>query len=283
MTRQAIASALLLLAACGAPAVDRASPPGAAVPGTVSSDTGHIRSSPWPSALGGFLAIANSVTGDALLFRRDTTAIPASVVVAGYDSTLGQATAGEVQPLPCAARARMRVVGAAPGWTFALDGRRKAQARPMIIDVLEDLTAADSQRVARQVKRALDTLPDTGGAAEFRGVPVVVRDAWLVLAPSDTIVVARAARLLNLEATAHEELRFVVLEGGQLRFVARVAGDEGTLESWDLLAALDVKGQPWLAVAREGVKSLELELLTRDGTTWRPAWRSDASICSVPK
>ena len=167
----------------------------------------------------------------------------------------------------------------APGWTLALDATRAAEVRPLIIDVLEDLTAADSQRVVVRIQRALNTLPDTGSAMEFRGLPVVVRDAWLVHAPSGTFVVARAARLRNLEATAHEELRFIVLEDDQPRFVARVAGDEEVIESWDLLAAFDVHGQPWLAVAREGVSSLQLEVITREASTWRSVWRSDALLC----
>jgi hypothetical protein len=280
MKRRLAVAALIALVACGAPSPDRAPAPGTVTPGAESHDSSRIVASSWPDSLGGFLAMANPVTGNALLFRRDTLAVPASVAVVGYDSTTSPAGIRDVRPLPCGARAILRVTGVAPGWTLALDATRATHARPLIIDVLEDLTAADSQRVVVRIQRALNTLPDTGSAMEFRGLPVVVRDAWLVHAPSGTFVVARAARMRNLEATAHEELRFVVLEDDQPRFVARVAGDEEVIESWDLLAALDVHGQPWLAVAREGVSSLQLEVVTREVSTWKSVWRSDALSCS---
>jgi len=280
MKRCTVVVVLLALAACGAPASDRAPAPGAATPAAVPHDAAHLAAASWPDSLGGFLALANPVTGNALLFRRDTLAAPVSVAVVGYDSTVMQAAIRDVRPLPCGARAVLRLAGVAPGWTLALDAGRAAHARPLIIDVLEDLTAADSQRVVVRIQRALNTLPDTGSAMEFRGLPVVVRDAWLVHASSGTFVVARAARMRNLEATAHEELRFVVLVDDQLRFVARVAGDEEVIESWDLLAALDVHGQPWLAVAREGVSTLQLEVITREAAVWRSVWRSDALSCT---
>ncbi len=280
MKRGIGAGVLAALMACGAPVPDRAATPGVAAPAGASRDAVRTTTEAWPDAIGGVLALANPVTGEALLFRRDTLVPPRTVVVVGYDSTVQPAAIRDVRPLPCAARALLRVTGVAAGWTLALDAESAGRARPLAIDVLEDLTTVDSQRVVVRIQRALNTLPDTGSGMEFRGLPVVVRDAWLVYGPSDTLVVARAARMRNLEATAHEELRFVVLEGNQPRFVARVAGDEEVIESWDLLAALDVHGQPWLAIAREGVRSLQLEVITRDGAVWRSAWRSDALRCS---
>jgi hypothetical protein len=280
MNRAAFTVALVLLAACGTKASDRSSVSGTAVQGPAVPDMAATAPAAWPDSLGGFLALANPVTGEALLFRRDTLASPASAVVVGYDTTAQAAAIRDVRALPCAARAVLRVTGVPAGWTLALDAARSPGVRPLGIDVLEDLTAADSQRVVVRIQRALNALPDTGSAMEFRGLPVVVRDAWQVFTPAGTILVARAARMRNLEAAAHEELRFVVLEGDEPRYVARVAGDEETIESWDLLAALDVHGQPWLAVAREGIGSLQLEVITRDGSGWRSAWRSDSLRCS---
>lgn len=163
---------------------------------------------------------------------------------------------------------------------MALDS---AHAHPALIDALEDLPPADSQRVVVSIQRALDALPDAAEATEFRGLPVVVRDAWVVHLPTGPIVVARAARLRNLEAAAHEELRFLVLEQEQPRIVARVAGDEELVESWDLLAVLLAERGPVLAIAREGVRSLQLELVARDGGEWRSVWRSDGLVCPSPK
>lgn len=237
---------------------------------------GNAQAMSWPDAVGGVLAIANATTDEALLFRRDTTAIPGDLGVVGFDSTAAVATVSAVRATPCAARATLRVAGTSGRWNLGIDFLR---ARPLLVDALADVSPADSQRVVVRIQRALNTLPDTGDDMEFRGLPVVVRDAWIVRLGATPVIVARAARLRNLEAAAHEELRFAILEGDQLRFVARVAGDEETVESWDLLAALTIDGHPWLAVAREGAGSLQLELVARDSTAWRSVWRSDALVC----
>jgi hypothetical protein len=259
---------------------DRPPAPGGGAPIIPPVVTDGARVSSWPDAVGGVLAIANTATGDALLFRRDTAARPGQMGVVGYDGVAAMATVRDLRATPCAARAVLRLEGAPEHWNLALDA---SQARPVLVDAIEDLSPADSQRVVVRIQRALNALPDTGAAMEFRGLPVVVRDAWIVRLPTTPVVVARAARLRNLEATAHEELRFVVLEGDQPRYVARVAGDEETVESWDLLAALMIQGRPWIAIAREGVSSLQLELVARDSTAWRSVWRSDALTCKGPK
>lgn len=276
MPRNAALLMVLGLVACGAPSSDESRAPAGVPSSEIRRDSGMTAVSSWPGAVGEFLAMANATTGEALLFRRDTMATPGHIGVVGYDAVAASATLRAVRPMPCAARATLQMVNAPAGWTLALDS---ARAAPLLVDALEDLPAADSQRVVVSIQRALNTLPDTGNALEFRGLPVVVRDAWLVHGPGGRIVVARAARLRNLEATAHEDLRFVILEGGQPRYVARVAGDEETVESWELLAALILEGRLWLAVAREGVGSLQLELVERDSTGWRSAWRSDAIAC----
>lgn len=261
-------------AACGTSTSDQR--PVSERAGVARGSTDSMSASSWPSAIGGVLAIASTTPGEALLFRRDTTTAPGQVSVVGYDPLAAVATVRDIRATPCAARATLRLDGAPLHWNLALDTSR---AHPVLVDALEDLSPTDSQRLVIRIQRALNALPDTGAAMEFRGLPVVVRDAWIVRLSPAPIVVARAARLRNLEAAAHEELRFVVLEDDQPLYVARVAGDEETIESWDLLAVLMIAGQPWLAVAREGVNSLQLELVTRDNTGWHSAWRSDVVGC----
>lgn len=271
----------LWVMACGSSGADRTPAPAdssaASAAVTARGDSGLAPMMLWPDSLGGFLAVANGSTGAALLFRRDTSVAVDGIGVVGFDSVATPAVLRDVRPVPCAARALLRLVDAPGGWTLALDA---ARARPLLVDALEDLARADSQRVVVRIQRALNTLPDTGAAMEYRGLPVVVRDAWIVHAPQGPLVVARAARLRNLEATAHEELRFIVLDGDQPRYVARVAGDEESVESWELLAALSIQGRPWLAVAREGVGSMQLEFVALHGVTGRSVWRSDALACA---
>lgn len=280
MHRHLALAMVVWAAACETSSADRPPTPddaGERVP-PVTEDSARVSS--WPSALGGVLAIANTTMGEALLFRRDTTAPPGRLAAVGHDEGVVVATVRDLRATPCAARATIRLAGAPEHWSFALD---TGLAIPVFVDALEDLAPADSQRLVVRISRAINTLPDSGEAMEFRGLPVVVRDAWIVRLQPTPIVVARAARLRNLEAIAHEELRFVVLEGDQLRYVARVAGDEETIESWDLLAVLMIQGRPWLAIAREGVQSLQLELVTRDSTAWRSVWRSDVLVCEGSK
>jgi hypothetical protein len=267
---------LLLAGACGMPAADREPTSEVARQGTSPPPSHDTVSALWPGEVGSFLAVENTSKGEALLLRRDTTEIPVSISVVGYDAVSTSVTLRDVRAVPCASRALLRVQGAPNGWSLALDTQH---AKPVQIDALEDLSHADSQRVVVRIQHALNALPDIGAAQEFHGLPVVVRDAWLVRLPTGPTVVARAARLRNLEATAHEELRFVVLEGDQPRYVARVAGDEEAVESWDLLAALLTDHGPLLAVAREGPRSLQIELVALEGSAWRSIWRSDGLAC----
>jgi hypothetical protein len=280
MTHRRISVPLLVVAiACGAPSGDRRGATETPVyDSAVRSQSTHA-TLPWPDAIGDFLAVANPSSDAAVLFRRDTARTPNRVRVVGFDSTSTAVTVRDVTPLPCAARARLRMFNAPRGWSLALD---EAHAHPVLIDALEDLPVADSQRVVVRIQRILNTLPDSSSAMEFRGLPVVVRDAWLVRLPTGQLVIARAARLRNIEASAHEELRFVVLEGDQATFVARVAGEEESVESWDLLAVLISAGRPVLVIAREGARTLQLELVEQTSRgSWVPLWRSDAMTCEA--
>ncbi len=281
--RRALTAALCLLScmvACGTPPADRTPAPDAPFHDVSSRVPTGTAPAPWPENIGSFLAVDNVTKGEALLFRRDTSSMPASISVVGFDSASTRVSLRDVRAVPCATRALLRVNGAPAGWSVALDS---ARARPVLIDALEDLSRADSQRVVVRIQRVLNALPDSGDAMEFRGLPVVVRDAWVVRLPSGPITVARGARLRNLEATAHEELRFIILENDQPRYIARVAGDEEVVESWDLLAAVVTDRGPVLAVAREGTRSLQLELVALERGSWRSIWRSDALTCASGK
>lgn len=273
-----VVSVLLVIsvAACSAPARDAASDTRSPAADTAPPLLHGVPQLPWPNAIGTFLAVENARRGEALLFRADTTALPLRIGVVGFDSVGSAVALRDVRPLPCATRALLRVIDAPSGWSLALDS---VHARPVPIDALEDLTPADSQRMVVRIQRAANALPDSAAAMEYRGLPVVVRDAWIVRLSTGPVIVARVARLRNLEATAHEELRFLVLENDQPRYVARVAGDEEVVESWDLLAALMTDRGPVLAVAREGTRTLQLELVGQDNGAWRSLWRSDGLIC----
>lgn len=280
MTHRRVVRLVVFVAmACGAPSRDGREATNAPVHDTALRGGLTRATPPWPDAVGDFLAVANPNSDGAVLFRRDTSRTPTGVHVIGFDSTSTAVTVRDVTPLPCATRARMRMLNEPRGWSLALD---EAHAHPVLIDALEDLPVADSQRVVVRIQRILNALPDSASAMEFRGLPVVVRDAWLVRLPTGPLVIARAARLRNVEASAHEELRFVVIEGDQATFVARVAGEEESVESWDLLSVLISDGRPVLVIAREGVRTLQVELVKQTVRgSWRPLWRTDALTCAV--
>lgn len=266
-----------MVAACAPAPADRRSSPKTPAAASSPDQPGALAQS-WPEGVGPFVAVERLSGGDALLFRRDTLSLPARVAVVGFDSRATEVSLQDVRNQPCASRALLRVRGAPAGWSLALapDG-----LQPLLIDAVEDLSPADSQRVVIRVQRALNALPDSGDAQEFHALPVVVRDAWLVHTRGGVLTVARGARLRNVEAASHEELRFVVFEGDQPRFVARTAGEEESVESWALLAALDTPQGALLAIAREGTHSLQLELVQRDTAGWRSIWRSDSITCNA--
>ena len=234
----------------------------------------------WPDAVGGFLAIADAATDEALVFRRDTTAIPGS----GGRCRLRFGCHSGYGAVPCAPRRARRVRSSS--WL----ARRAAGIWHLISRTRIRCSSTRSpifRRPTRSgllcIQRALNTLPDTGAAMEFRGLPVVVRDAWVVgLSPGPVVVRARRACAISRQRRTRSCVSSYSRATSSVMSPA-LPGDEEVVESWDLLAVLTVEGHPWLAVAREGAGSLQLELVARDRTAWRSVWRSDGLVCGASR
>lgn len=158
------------------------------------------------------------------------------------------------------------------------------------------LATRDSARLAARIARAVDALPSDTSIADFRGLPVVVLDAWrVVVASGDTVVVAHVARRLPMESSPLEEsftlvaapgvrqgVRDPLLEGWSVREVARE--EAGTTREF-LEALREEDGRVSLLFVREGTVGTDgaadrvLELVVRTAGAWRLEWSGRIAVC----
>ena len=172
------------------------------------------------------------------------------------------------------------------GWTVAfLKGRAKA----LPLDSIETMAHADSAKLAADITRLVSTVPNDT-ARTFRGIPFSVRTAYrFTPAPGVDAVVADVVRKLNQEANPLEEHTLIVGERPagsnapyRLAYREVTAGSDETLESSDVLAAVEIGSPPHidLVLARDGYESNAYALLERqpDGK-WRLRWTSAHTGC----
>jgi hypothetical protein len=157
------------------------------------------------------------------------------------------------------------------------------------VDSLPALSHADSTRLTIRVAHLASTAPgDT--ATVFRGRPYVVRQAHrFQLTDGRQVVVAEVARVVNQEANPLQEELVLIAEtdvaaptaGLSLAFADRQIGLEEVVESFDLLAALQMRnGVSAVLVRREIGDGFRLVLIEREGPgKWRLRWRSAYASC----
>ncbi len=156
---------------------------------------------------------------------------------------------------------------------------------------LQDLSPRDSARLAARISRAADALPADTTVADFRGLPVAVRDAWLLTpASDDTTVVAVVARRLPIESNPLEEhLTLFAVPDTLLparrpltvQWNARSAGAEEQLETRDPLVALRAPdGRLRVLLVRESPGRPLVESIGRDATgRWVLLWEGALASC----
>lgn len=148
------------------------------------------------------------------------------------------------------------------------------------LEHLVDLAPRDSARLVARLARTADALPGDTLVADFRGLPVVVRDAWrLVPEAGDTVYIAIAARRLPMESSPLEEqLTLIAMpDGGPAgtgalvaSWFARSAGAEDSLETREpLLAYRAPDATLRLLLLRETGGSPVVESLARADRRWR--------------
>jgi hypothetical protein len=172
-------------------------------------------------------------------------------------------------------------------WTVAFETGR---ARAIGLDSIESLSGADSARLTTEIARLASTLP-TDTATAFRGIPFFVRQIRRFTISADTaIVIANVTRRINQEANPREEQLLLIAERSGSRpgaeflpaYHERVSGNEESIESSDVLAAVAMDGgkTPALILIRDYGDGSAFALLTRTTTgAWLLRWSSAYAGC----
>ena len=284
-----------VLAACerAKPAVPgSASTPDAAPPAARASAAASPI--PWDSALGAIIATPSLESGAPVIFVGDSTAqgdVPVDFF--SHDVHTIKATVHLGAPARGCAYLRTGSVSTTDAlntplvWSLALS---PGAAQPISIDGIGELAPRDSSALAVRLRKIIGTLPDDSASASFRGLPVVLRDAWRMdLAEGTAIAVGLATRSTNVESNPRAQLTVLIAEsdstGGtgswRLGYSRRDAGPEDRAEGTDLLAAFTLKnGHPAVAFVRDGDRGIQIEIVERMApAVWQLRWSSVATGC----
>lgn len=266
-----------------------------AIRSTVSSTRAVERM--WDNSLGSMIATVSVENGlpivyvsdsmrvgtmDAELFSHDTQVLQAVFELKERLGGCGWQRAARLLSPPADTRSA--------AWSLALS---PGVGRPIAVDAIAELAPRDSSNFAIRLSRLASTLPDDSVSAPFRGLPVVVRDAWrFQLADGTPVAVAVAMRSMNVESNPRAEMVTIVAEldptssSGTWRtsWVRRDAGPEDRIEGADLLAALELRdGHAVVVFVREGDRGLQLEFVERLARgSWQTRWGSAALSCGIP-
>ncbi len=286
----------MLAAGCDSPKhpASAKGPPGtvAFAPGPAASGTKS-----WDDDIGAVVATP-AIDGVApLFFSRDTAgSADLDVELFNHDDRV---LPGKLHPVDaeraCGFRRHALVTssGANPApnnWSLALS---PGIAAPFGIDGIGELLPRDSAKLVARISRLVSAIPEDSASAQFRGLPVVVRDAWrFKLADSTAIVVAVAMRSLNVESNPRAQFFTMIAEpdssagADALRnaFSESQSGPEDRVEGADLLAAFRLKGtRPAVALALAGSSGLQVEIVERTSPgVWKIRWSSASLPCAQP-
>ena len=268
MRRAILSSPLFSLAACErAKTPASGAPAGAPPPPASSAETATVRRrTSWDDELGSLLATPSLDGGTPVLFVRDTAAnADIEVELFNHDDHTARAS---LHPGTRDSRVRMAPERVAhhERWqtAFRTPGRSRLSpgiATPFGIDGVAELLPRDSAATVARISRLVSAIPEDSTSSPFRGLPIVVRDAWrFQLADSTAVAVAIATRSLNVESNPRAQAITLIAEpdpsrrGAVAHRVLRtLAGPEDRVEGMDLLAAFQLHGaQPAVALVREG-------------------------------
>ena len=296
--RAAALFTVVLLAAVVPAACDRPRPPAPA--GSASTDSSPVsgRKGPtvvaWDAGIGPVVATPSVETGAPTLFVRDTAGTgDIEVELFSHDAQTLRARfrpGGRLHACPWERGAELSLADSQPSppvWSLAL---APGTATPVGIDGVGEMLPRDSAIFVARISRSVSALPDDSLSQPFRGLPIVIRDAWRLQLPGDTaIVVAIATRTLNVESNPRTEAVTIILEPDPANpaamwrtvFSRRDAGPEDRVEGADLLAALRLTGgNAAVALVRDSESGLQVEIVERPAPgVWRIRWSSAALSC----
>jgi len=265
--------------------------------------TGLTSATGWDSAAGSFLVIPGSDSVDAAIVLPGLTdSVLASTKrfeLNGLENTaldffnlqglVGSATlrvsSQSAEAAGCLTWPEGQLTGVVPAqWRLGLEAGRASGIEAVPIDAMR---GRDSTTLIADVLDAISHLPQ-GGNTAFKGIPFSIRNAYRLVVPKSSVIVAEVVRKINEEANPREEHVFIVAErrstggGYQLAFHMISAGAEESLETTDLLAAIKVARTGNLALVvsfdyEDGGKVGLLEEISEG--TWRVVWKSAYTGC----
>lgn len=170
-------------------------------------------------------------------------------------------------------------------WSVAF---QSGQATEVVLEPIENLPSADSSRLAADIARLASALPgDT--AADFRGLPFVVKKAWRTRGLAPSVLAAIIVRNVNQEANPRQEQIVLIAERDTAVassryspvYQERVTGLEETIETTDLIGMvlLGRDRRPTIVTARDSSGGASYALLERIGGVWQLRWASAYAGC----
>lgn len=267
------------------------------LPGVTSTSTSRpLTETPWDDSLGAMIATAAVETGLPVVYMSDSTRVgTVHAELFGHDTQVVHAAFQvEARASDCAWKRAARLMVVSPGaqsapWSLALS---PGIGQPIAVEAIGEFIPRDSSGFAILVSRLVSALPDDSISAPFRGLPVVVRDAWrFKLSGGVSVAVAVAMRSVNVESNPRAEMVTIiaeldpVLNGGAWHdtWSRRDAGPEDRIEGADLLAALRLRnGHAMIVFVHEGERGPQLEFVERAAPgLWRTRWSSAALSCGT--
>ena len=296
--RSLVSTAAALFATAGC---ERAKPPVrtdsvAVHPAGTTTVTPPAPPSTWDRGAGRLLLIAADSATHAYLVAPDSATaehtiaeIPhdASITLFGRGGTVQSAALDGIDTSGACALGSLRAAPPPRQWSVGFFGGVVA---PLPVDSAAAFPPADSAKLVVDMNRLASALPNDS-AGHFAGLPFVVRSMWRFSLPLPTraqVVVAELERQLNQEATPLAERTLIVTERApsdtsvNAVYSERSYGDEETIESDDLLAALLIGGgkTPAFVLSIDFGDDQAYSLIERGANgRWQRRWTSARHHC----
>jgi len=171
-------------------------------------------------------------------------------------------------------------------WRVALE---KGHAKGLQLDSITSPSSprSDSSAIVAYVLKAALSLSGTSDSP-FRGIPFSVRQGYRFETPALVVLIAEVVRKINEEANPREEHILFLAERARsspeyhVVFQKRSAGAEESLETSEVLAALQLTASDHLAVVvtfdyEDGGKIGLLERI--NANSWQVVWKSAYTGC----
>jgi hypothetical protein len=265
--------------------------------------TGLTSGTGWDSVAGSFLVIPGSDSSDAAVVLPGLTDTLLNSTkhfeLSGLDnatldlfslrgfvgSSSLHVSSQQAEAVGCLAWPEGQLSGVVPAqWRVGLEAGKASGIKVVPVDATQ---GKDSTTLIADVLKVALQLPQ-GGDAAFKGIPFSVRNAYRLITPETSVIVAEVVRKINEEANPREEHVLVVAERGsavsayKLAFDMISAGVEESLQTTDLLAAINVVKTNRLAVVvsfdyEDGGKIGLLERISEGN--WQLIWKSAYTGC----